>query len=363
MVPALHDVFDTALFEQMLDGRYIKVTPHPHLDLRILNYTSKAQFDRMWNAVTRTCRGLIVDADDRIVARPFGKFFNVGEHNGPLPGGPVTVSDKLDGSLGILYPAAEGYAVATRGSFVSDQADHATKVFTERYADQFDPDPQLTYLFEVIYPANRIVVDYGRTDDLVLLGAVDIASGISRPLGQVAGHWPGPVADVLPHSSLEEALAAEPRPNAEGLVVHFHDQDLRLKLKQDDYVRLHRLMTGVSERRVWEALSSGEDLAAWLDNVPDEFYDFVIRTRNRLLREYDALVTQVRSRYDLLVGSLPADHTRKQFAEQVLAMRANWPLAPVLFAHADGKDYSRTLWQQLRPREHVPLFAMDEDTN
>jgi putative RNA ligase len=45
----------------------------------------------------------------------------------------------------------------------------------------------MTVLVEIVYPANRIVLDYGGLDDLILLGAVDIATG--RTFG------PGPCRD------------------------------------------------------------------------------------------------------------------------------------------------------------------------
>lgn len=67
-------------------------------------------------------------------------------------------------------------AIATRGSFTSEQAGHATAVLHTCYP-RFEPPEGLTVLFEIVYPGNRIIVDYCDTDDLVLLGAVDTATG------------------------------------------------------------------------------------------------------------------------------------------------------------------------------------------
>lgn len=126
---------------------------HPELPFAILNYTDACQFDRAWDLVTRNCRGLIYRfTDDEILARPFEKFFNDGE-----PGGAEVaedalgeVTDKLDGSLGIIYPTPDGPAVATRGSFASEQALHATQVLRSRYS-AWQPNPEWTYLVEIIY--------------------------------------------------------------------------------------------------------------------------------------------------------------------------------------------------------------------
>lgn len=38
------------------------------------NYTAKAQYDKLWNEVTLQCRGLILDGDGNVVARPFSSL-------------------------------------------------------------------------------------------------------------------------------------------------------------------------------------------------------------------------------------------------------------------------------------------------
>ena len=359
----LHDHLDATLLAQMIEQGYVKRQHHPSAELFIYNYTARTQFDRVWNDVTRACRGLITDFSGHVVARPFTKFFNHGEiADGGMPSGPVTVTDKLDGSLGILYPLGDGHAIATRGSFSSDQAVHATALFNERYAEVFRPDPAFTYLFEIIYPYNRIVVDYHGLDDLVLITAIETSTGRTVPLERARLGWPGPVVTEFAFEDLAEALAADPRPNAEGLVVHFTADDSRLKLKQDEYVRLHRLVTDVSERRVWEALSEDHDISSWLEAVPDEFYDFVTTCRDRLTGEHALLCAEVTERYAALVSSLPVGWTRKEFANAVSRI-TDWPLARALYLVLDDRPFEHLVWSALRPTEHVPLFSIGEDTN
>jgi RNA ligase len=362
--PHLDNMFDPAQLAEMIELRYVRTRRHPDGGLTVYNYTQLAQFQGMWNTVTRTCRGLIVDDEGFVVARPFSKFFNLGEHpEGSLSTGPVQVTDKLDGSLGILYPYGEGHRIATRGSFDSEQALHATALWQRRYAERFRPEPGITMLFEIIYPNNRIVVDYGDLDDLVLIGAVDICSGRSIPLEDLGQSWPGPVVEQFPYETLAEAMAAPVRPGREGLVVHFvgDDSDRRVKIKHDEYVRLHRLVTGVSERRVWEALSEGQDLSDWLEAVPDELFDFVTATRARLLGEFARLDEEVRTRFEELVKSLPQGWQRRDFAAVVSTMR--WPLARTMYLALDGQPYGHLLWSHLRPAEHVPLFNRTEDAD
>lgn len=357
----LEDIVDRALLEQMIAERYVKVEHHPSEPLRIFNYTAKTQFDKVWNDVTRVCRGLIVDADDFVVARPFAKFFNHGEVE-LRSSGPVEVTDKMDGSLGILYPTANGFALSTRGRFDSEQARHATALFRERYADRFSPEPGVTYLFEIIFPENRIVVDYDDLDDLVLLAAIDNATGRTMQSSNTGVPWPGPAAETFTYPTLADALAADPRPNAEGLVVRFLEEDNRLKIKQSDYVRLHRLVTDVSERRVWEVLSESGSVDDWLENVPDELYTFVTAARDDLRSQHAALTTAVEVAYQQLVKSLADGWQRKEFADGVAAM-SDWVLARALFLRLDGRSFDHLVWNAIRPAEHDPLFSRSEDNN
>ncbi|MBC8091663.1 MAG: 2'-5' RNA ligase, partial [Pseudonocardia sp.] len=238
--------------ETMLTGGFVRAQRHPTLPLTIFNYTERTVYERKWNVATQACRGLIA-SHGTVVARPFRKFFGHLEPNAPAaqPDEPVIAMDKIDGSLGVLYPQPDGWAVATRGSFVSDQAQHATALWQREYAPRFTPPSGVTVLVEIVHPANRIVLDYGDRDELVLLGGVDIASGRTV---DVTG-WPGPVAERFPYPTFAAALAAPPRPGAEGLVVYIPRLDERIKLKQADYVTLHRLIFGLTTRRVWERLA------------------------------------------------------------------------------------------------------------
>ena len=363
MTSSIETLFDPQLLASMIAQRYVKVTHHPDLPLRIMNYTARAQYDAVWNDVTTSCRGLIIDENGAVIARPFRKFFNYAQHDASsLPSGSVHVTEKLDGSLGILYPTPDGYAVATRGSFNSHQASHATELYQQRYAEHTTLDPSLTYLVEIVYPQNKIVVDYDDLDDLVLLAALDTESGRTVPFDQVCKAWLGPCATEHSFSSITEVLAAPAAKNTEGFVVHFIEDDLRMKVKHDEYVRLHRIVTDVSERRVWEALSEGLDLSEWLEGVPDELYSFVATTRDSLLTAFTALTEEMHTRHRTLVASLPSGFSRRDFALRVTELSKSYPLAKGLFALHDNKDVSHLVWETLRPLEHVPFFQASPDT-
>ncbi|MEE2040133.1 RNA ligase [Nocardiopsis sp. CT-R113] len=343
----LTDLFAHGDLDAAIADGWVRPQDHPTLPLRILNYTEKTQFAQNWTPVTEQCRGLIYDTTTgRVVARPFRKFHNYGS---PQAGvldltAPVAALDKADGSLGILYPTGRGtWAVATRGSFTSDQAVHATRVWQEKYANRVAPYEGETWLFEIVYPANRIVLDYGGMDDLVLLGAV--ANHTGRVISPSALYrWPGPRVFEFDHKTLADAVAAPPRPNAEGLVVRFGDGRM-VKLKQEDYVLLHRTLFGLNARVVWERLGSGATAADICDGLPDEFHPWVKATVDGLLRDYAKVLAGAWAEHTHITISLPEGWERRDYAQRA----AKSKFRPWLFMILDDKDPRPAIWKTLRP--------------
>ncbi len=348
----LAELFDPAALDHAIQERLVVARKHPSAPLTILNYTERCQYERgLWSPVTLACRGLIHDDAGRIVARPFRKFFNYGQAEGGEfdPTARVRVTDKMDGSLGILYRSDEGMSLATRGAFVSEQAYRGTMMWRAKWGRFVAPEGW-TFLFEIIYPGNRIVLDYGATEELVLLGAVDIATGRSVGPNHPACDWYGPArAAEFPYLTLADALTASPRENAEGLVVHFIDTDERLKIKQADYVALHKIVTGLNERTVWEHVAAGKPVGELLAALPDEFHGWVSEVAARLLATVENDAAEVERAYSMILGTLPADASRKDFALKAKEHDRRGEL----FLRHDGRDYSRALWDRCRPEPRL----------
>lgn len=362
-MPHLFDILDRDEYARALDGRYIKAQSHPTLPLIIHNYTDAATWDEHWTNATLTCRGLVTDAETgNIVARPFKKFFNHDQTLAPVFGldEPVHVFDKADGSLGILVPTPDGHIIATRGSFVSDQATWATQFYQRTYANTFTPNPAWTYLFEIVYPDNRIVVDYGAQEDLILLGAIDIASGQSVPLMDASAGWPGPVVAVFPYATLADVLAAPEVRNAEGFVIWHPERDERVKVKFVEYKRLHKLLTGINTKHVWEILAAGKDPAAEFASAPDEFHGWLRGQMETLFNQYEQVEQDALAAFHDLVDRLPVGFDRRTFAEAA----AHHPLKVYLFLLLDERNLSEAIWKTLRPvngGQSVRLVTSDAD--
>lgn len=341
---------DLNLIGWMVGAGFIAAKGHPTEPLTIYNYTQRAQYEAEWNEATLACRGLILSDTGTIVARPFRKFFNL-DQLPAIPSGPFVAHDKLDGSLGIAYPMSGGPAIATRGSFTSDQASWATgwlRSSTEHTNAVIDAiDDGVTLLFEIIYPGNRIVVDYGDRAELVLLAAIDNATG--QDVDPARYSWPGAVTQPMT-GDIDELRQAR-RDNAEGYVLRWPD-GTRAKIKHDEYVRLHRLLTGVNARRIWEILANGDPLDPLLDVVPDEFYAWVQATVADLTDQFEALEHSAAE----FLATVPSDAPRRDQAEII----KTFTHPGLVFSMLDGKPHAPAIWRLIKP-EPSPPFWNDED--
>lgn len=359
----LYDLLNKDLLASMVELGYVREQVHPSEPLCILNYTDKATYEKMWNEVTLACRGLIYNmVDEDIVARPFEKFFNYEEivdHLEVKSDDYVEVTDKADGSLGILYhePISGDWSIATRGSFASDQAKHATAVF--RALDWRPPDRDITYLFEIVYPENRIVLNYGDRDELILLGGMVIDTGVDLGPAEARflGGWHYTSIKTFSIRFFKDALGLPDRENAEGIVVRFLKSGMRVKMKQADYVALHRIVTGMNDRVVWERLGAGETPDGIKHGLPEEFWPWVDQVADSLHVQAEQTLLSIWEAYLDVLFELPEDFTRKDFA---LAVKDH-PLKKYLFLQLDGKTCYPLVWSTLKPAATRSLVEDDEE--
>lgn len=331
---------DTFQLQLMIQDKYISVQKHPKSDLYIYNYTPLTQYSRYWNEITLNCRGLILDKHYNPISRPFAKFFNLEEHDlTDIPNEPFEVYTKLDGSLGILYWLEGQPRIATRGSFTSQQALMGTQILYQKYHNIFGAlKPTYTYLFEIIYPENRIVVDYGDTKDLMLLAIRETATGQELSLEDIGfplvERYDG-IKDINLLKSLEQ-------PNQEGWVIKFQS-GFRIKVKFEQYVRLHKLITQISNKVVWEYLSSNQSIDKLLEElpIPDEWYGWVKKVVGELQEEYTNIERECQSVF-------------KQFdiRKEAAAYYQQQKYPAILFHMLDGKDYSQLIWKLVKPKQY-----------
>jgi RNA ligase len=310
---------------------------HPTLPLTIWNYTEKVQYEGLWDEITLSCRGLVTDDRAVVYARPFKKFFNV-EEGKHTPTSEFEVFEKMDGSLGIMFKYNGEVICATRGSFASDQAVWMSK-FAKEYNYQDIIVDGFTYLFEIIYPENRIVVNYGDQERLVLLGIIKTESGEELPYDDISFEgWDivNKYDGIRDYSELKSKIDN----NAEGFVVRFSNGD-RMKIKGEEYLRLHKVMTNLSTTAVWEVLSNGGSMDDLLKDVPDEFYGKVKEYEKSLIVQFNQLEEEYQNHFDSIRGL----GIRKFFAQTAILFQH----PSILFGMLDGKDISPMIWKIVKP--------------
>jgi RNA ligase len=340
----LTDLFTQEALDQALTDKMVKREKHPELDLWVYNYTANTQFAWVWNDVTLNCRGLIADGEGNIVARPFKKFFSYEQLDGKLPEGDFVVEEKMDGSMLVAVMYQGQLVTATRGSFVSDQAKRGKELLGD-----FLPLEGYTFIFEVIYPENRVVVNYDFSD-VVLLSVwqhgQEFTAVYYKKLAKMYGFR---TPKVYSFDSLEEILSYE-EPNLEGFVLRYSNGE-RVKIKLEEYKRLHRLITGVSEKTVWEAMRNGT-LEELLEGTPDEFYDFVEEVRTELQEKYNEIELTAKI-FFIDLGDRKTNALHYQ----------NYKYPSILFHMLDGKDYSDNIWKLIRPEVTRVFKMVSEDAN
>ncbi|MEE1759809.1 RNA ligase [Streptomyces sp. SP18BB07] len=394
----LHELLPPEELAAALEAGHVARKSHPELPLSIYTYTRTCQYERVWNRVTMRCRGLVADdATGEIVALPLPKFFNVGEHESgqpyapSLPDEPFEVYDKVDGSLAVVFHYAGRWRVASKGSFVSVQATWAQRLLDTK--DTSGLVPGVTYLAEILYPENRIVVDYGDRRDVVLLAAF-AKDGTEVALAEAAVGWRGigSVVTVRPAVPLAELLAmtegnrlpgglAATGTDAEGFVLRFAS-GVRAKAKFAEYVRLHKVLTGVTERDIWRghgiqrfaglpakqvaqalncsaedvSLSGGRPLDALLEQVPDEFDAWVrgvVAGIDKQVEDRERAIDEAFRSLAHLAGD------RGAFARAVRQL-PDAAVRPAMFQRLDGRSTVLVTYRSTRPEASDP-FKNDEE--
>lgn len=215
--------------------------------------------------LVQNCRGIIVDTEDdfNVVCFPMDKFFNHGERYAKkIDWQTARVQQKVDGSLIKVWywDRKNKWVISTNGcidaysvtaSSVSDTYETSRSVnFGELFYNEFVKhcsfdklNKNYTYMFELVSPEIRVVVDYRKNDTYHLCTRenksgkyVEVDIGVQKP-------------KEYPLHSLEACLNAAEKLNSDGsneitdegfVVVDGHYK--RVKIKSPLYLAAHYLV-------------------------------------------------------------------------------------------------------------------------
>lgn len=297
--------FITKRFYELREEGLLEYRDHPSLPLRIWNYTRGCQYLAAWQPETLASRGLITDHEDRVITPAFVKFFNYGEPSCKLEEILDEITDqqtishlnvdfdeKFDGSFGIVFHYNDKWYVASRGSFDSLWSLKGQDILS--YYDASSLNPLCTYLVEIVFKGNRIVVDYGDINELCALGSlkrceegwIETDDYKSTPFKQPRSlKFDLGVEHELPLKEkikryTEELIKVYDKGDAqfEGFVgsikIKGHVQRYRFKTKMPSYLDLHKNVMHIGEKNVWQICVGDIDEMKFLEFLPDEFEDW-----------------------------------------------------------------------------------------
>jgi len=215
--------------------------------------------------------------------------------------------------------------------------------------------PNYTYLFEIIYQENRIVCSYD-FEDLILLGMIHTDTGNEININNNSDE------DIRFNNMVNnlgfkivtlyktwgesyDLLKEEISKDKEGYVIRFKN-GFRMKIKGDEYKRLHKILTNISNRDIWEYLKEGKPLDEILDKVPDEFYDWVKKTKENLETQFVSIKNNVENEFKLLID-------KKEFAEKI----KDNPYKSLLFKRLDSysPQLNNMIWDMIYPSYSKPF--------
>lgn len=251
---------------ELLESEFgIRVKEYPEEGLYVYNY-SQIESPKM-RPIVMECRGLILNENLEIVCLPFSRFFNIGEAleiTSKFNIENSIVYEKLDGSLCKVYHDGKTWQVATRGTAFAESENYTGEIFQKLILDAFECETlqdfsnrlDLSYIphtwtliFEYTSPMNRVVTPY-KEDCMYLLGVRDTVTTADLYFAEDV------VADALIRNDLNVKLPKTFKFNnqeemkefvnsldglQEGVVALDERSGIRIKVKADQYVAIHRL--------------------------------------------------------------------------------------------------------------------------
>lgn len=137
-------------------------------------------------------------------------------------------------------------------------------------------------------------------------------------------------------------------------MVHFTDHDKRVKIKFDEYLRLHRSLSNLTPFRVYENMSAGTPLTSNPD-FPDEFYEDVKKAEEKFDRTHKERINSVNTEYDRIISSLPENYTRKDFAlkaqkAKIEGFVGKEAMSAIMMKENGQEDRLKNMiWEKMRP--------------
>ncbi|MDI6730278.1 MAG: hypothetical protein QMD06_01895, partial [Candidatus Altarchaeum sp.] len=138
--------------------------------------------------------------------------------------------------------------------------------------------------------------------------------------------------------------------NENESVISKFSNKLRLKIKCDDYLQLHKIIANFSTLSIYECLKNKENLESILKDLPDEFYAWIKNKEDEYMAKFKEIETHCLYETEEIKHKFG---TRKEQAEYI--SKNNLKFKDIIFAMLNNKDYSEGIWKIFKPKFELPL--------
>ena len=284
----LEEYLDVNKLTTYISCGLVTARTHKTLPLTIYCYGRTAVYDNVWDEITTKTRGLIVDKDSLIIARPYEKFFSYATEgrsetssrsveNTEREFGPPIITEKINGCLGTFYRYNYHWGIASKGSFHSPHAEFATKWMEDHIEKhgKFVYPKGYTPVFEIIcQEIQPHVIKYDH-DGLVLLNLINQETGEELGRTETFNYAKRNHLDITLLTCLNLKKALEMDSSAsEGYVATYNrpgTTPLKIKIKFPTFIK--------NRKTFYEELKLKEQ------SVPDNIYQQVLNTAASIVQE------------------------------------------------------------------------------
>ena len=329
-------------------------------DLVQYNYSEETNHSDFWDEITLFNRGNIYEKKTGLlIARAMPKFMNLfalplEEQQWYLSQKNITVTEKLDGCLGIIYKYKGEIRCNSRGGF--------DNYVTDKMKELLPKYSRLSYILdwqdlnvEVISPETKIICDYGDEQSLNLI--TSYTTGTWTENDRLTNELISSCTDMpivkKVDMTWEELLDFQKNSNyeKEGYVVQISDK--RVKMKSEDYLRIAGLKAKLHKHTMWRlwknSIEQGIDVfQPYMENVPDELFTLAKKWKDELEGKMNKLkedsVKLYRGTLNIKQEKL-ADYFKENQSE----------LMPLVYNLRNGKSLDKLLIKMVEPENDEGL--------
>jgi RNA ligase len=315
------------------------LTGHGIYKYHVFNYMV-SHTDSFDCPVRRECRGLIFDANGKVLSRRFHKFFNLGEKDETFFmnvdwSRPHVLQTKMDGSM-ITPLVFDREKRVIRWATKMGVTDIGNWVFNfankdQRYNDLAIEayDLGVTPIFEYVGPYNRIVLPYAK-EDLVLLSVRDNVTGQYMHTNGVESFAAGFKVPVVQNTNFHNVFDIQTKTDIEGVVVAF-DDGMKIKVKTEWYCAIHKAKDNLLHEKNVLKLILEEKMDDVLPFLMDHDKQRVLDYQEKLLANIDSLTKMIDTMHEY---NLDNGIDRKTFAIETVPTLSKF-VASIAFATWD----------------------------